>query len=143
MPSFVGESIIRQLVLAGKRVRDARVVFFGVTFKENCPDVRNSKVTDIISYLGKYGITPVLVDGRADAEDFEKAYGYKLSDPSEAREADCIVLSVAHSEYRERKLKEWDRCFKSGDNCSKVIIDVKSILDKREVLAQGYCYWRL
>ncbi len=143
MPSFVGENIIKQLVLAGKRVRDAKVVFFGVTFKENCPDVRNSKVTDIISYLEEYGITPVLVDSRADKEDFEKAYGYKLSDPSEAAEADCIVLSVAHKEYRERNLKDWDRYFKSGDNRNKVIIDVKSILDRKEVLAEGYCYWRL
>ncbi len=143
MPSFVGENIIKQLVLAGKRVRDAKVVFFGVTFKENCPDVRNSKVTDIISYLEEYGITPVLVDGRADREDFEKAYGYRLSDPSEAVSADCIVLSVAHKEYRERSLKEWDSCFKSGDNHSKVIIDVKSILDRKEVLEEGYCYWRL
>ena len=74
MPSFVGENIIKQLVLAGKRVRDAKVVFFGVTFKENCPDVRNSKVTDIISYLEEYGITPVLTDDRADKEDFERTY---------------------------------------------------------------------
>jgi UDP-N-acetyl-D-galactosamine dehydrogenase len=85
----------------------------------------------------------VLVDSRADKEDFEKAYGYKLSDPSEAAEADCIVLSVAHKEYRERNLKDWDRYFKSGDNRNKVIIDVKSILDRKEVLAEGYCYWRL
>lgn len=143
MPSFVGENIIKQLVLAGKRVRDAKVVFFGVTFKENCPDVRNSKVTDIISYLEEYGITPVLTDGRADKEDFERTYGCRLSDLSEATEADCIVLSVAHKEYRERTLKEWDSFFKDGENRNKVIIDVKSILDKKEVLAEGYCYWRL
>ena len=143
MPSFVGENIIKQLVLAGKRVRDAKVVFFGVTFKENCPDVRNSKVTDIISYLEEYGITPVLTDDRADKEDFERTYGCRLADLSEATEADCIVLSVAHKEYRERTLKEWDSFFKDGENRNKVIIDVKSILDKKEVLAEGYCYWRL
>ncbi|MCR4656505.1 MAG: nucleotide sugar dehydrogenase [Lachnospiraceae bacterium] len=143
MPSFVAENIIKQLVLTGKNVRDSKVVFFGVTFKENCPDVRNSKVIDIIRHLEDYGISPVLIDCRADREEFKMAYGYELSDEKDAFDADCLVLCVAHDDYRERTFSSWSTFFKGGNNSEKVIIDVKSMLKKREVLDQGYLYWRL
>ena len=143
MPGFVGENIIKQLVLSGKSVKNAKVVFFGVTFKENCPDVRNSKVIDIIKYLEEYGLKPVLTDQWADKEDFKRAYGYELSDIEDAHGADCLILSVAHQEYRENTLADWDRYFKEMSNSEKVIIDVKSILDREQVLSEGYLYWRL
>ncbi|MCR5790590.1 MAG: nucleotide sugar dehydrogenase [Lachnospiraceae bacterium] len=143
MPAFVGENIVKQLVLSGKSVRNAKVVFFGVTFKENCPDVRNSKVIDIVRYLEDYGIAPVLVDAWADVEDFGRAYGYTLSSEEEAKNADCLVLSVAHTEYRRKTLADWADYFAPGQNEEKVLIDVKSILDRQEVLSQGYLYWRL
>ncbi|MCR5790248.1 MAG: nucleotide sugar dehydrogenase, partial [Lachnospiraceae bacterium] len=143
MPAFVGENIVKQLVLSGKSVRNAKVVFFGITFKENCPDVRNSKVIDIVRYLEDYGIAPVLVDAWADAADFGRAYGYTLSREEEAGNADCLVLSVAHTEYREKTLADWAEYFAPGQNEEKVLIDVKSILDRQEVLSQGYLYWRL
>ncbi|MBQ8970324.1 MAG: nucleotide sugar dehydrogenase [Lachnospiraceae bacterium] len=143
MPAFVGENIVKQLVLSGKSVRDAKVVFFGVTFKENCPDVRNTKVIEIVRFLEEYGIRPVLLDGHADPEELKKAYGYELLKEQDGRDADCIVLSVAHKEYRERSLSEWAEFFKEGDNAGKVIIDVKSILNRREASEAGYLYWRL
>lgn len=143
MPGFVGDNIIKYLVLANKQVRQAKVVFFGVTFKENCPDVRNSKVIEIIRHLEQYKIHPVLVDPRADAEDVRRSYGYELSDISDAYDADCLVLAVAHDEFRSRSLEEWDAFYSDTDNKEKVLIDIKSILDRRAVEAKGYRYWRL
>lgn len=143
MPGFVGDNIIKYLVLANKQVRQAKVVFFGVTFKENCPDVRNSKVVEIIRYLEQYGIHPMLVDPRADSEDVKRSYGYELSDVKDAYDADCLVLAVAHDEFRSKSLDEWDEFFKTGDNKEKVLIDIKSVLNKAETENRGYRYWRL
>ncbi|MCR5420856.1 MAG: nucleotide sugar dehydrogenase [Lachnospiraceae bacterium] len=143
MPGFVGDNIIKYLVLANKQVRQAKVVFFGVTFKENCPDVRNSKVIEIVKHLEQYKITPVLVDERADPVEVERSYGYKLSDVKDAYDADCIVIAVAHDEYRKMGLEKWDEFYRKCDNKEKVLIDIKSILDKKQTEAKGYRYWRL
>ena len=85
----------------------------------------------------------MLTDQWADKEDFKRAYGYELSDIEDAHGADCLILSVAHQEYRENTLADWDRYFKEMSNSEKVIIDVKSILDREQVLSEGYLYWRL
>lgn len=143
MPAFVGDNIIKQLVLANKQVKQAKVVFFGVTFKENCPDVRNSKVMEIVKYLNQYEINPVLVDPMADPVDVERAYGYTLSDISEAKDADAIILTVAHDAYKNMTMDEWDSFYKNCADSEKVMIDVKSILDKKEIESRGYKYWRL
>ncbi len=143
MPAFVGDNIIKYLVLANKQVRQAKVVFFGVTFKENCPDVRNSKVMEIIKHLEQYKIKPVMVDPRADAEDFKRSYGYELSDIKDAHDADCIVIAVAHDEYRKMSLDEWDEFYKPCSEREKVMIDIKAILDAQSVKDKGYRYWRL
>ena len=144
MPEYVGQQIVKQLVLAGKCVRDARIVFFGATFKENCPDVRNSKIMEILDHLAQYEIRPVLTDAWADPGDVAASYGYTLCDETDAHDADCIVLSVAHGMYRERTLPEWDAFFKSDLPVSeRVIIDIKGILDMAQVSEAGYTYWRL
>lgn len=143
MPKFVGDNIIKQLILANKQVKQSKVVFFGTTFKENCPDVRNSKVMEIITYLKSFGIEPVLVDPLADKEDVYRSYGLNLSEEKAAYDADCIVLSVAHSEYKERTIDEWDSYFKKCDMCEKVIIDIKSMLERTKIEEKGYTYWRL
>ena len=143
MPQFVGDAIIKQLILAGKQVKNAKVVFFGATFKENCPDVRNSKVMEIVKYLKDFEIYPVLVDPYADKKDVLRSYSHELSDISDSNDADCIVLAVAHDEFKKKSLSEWDKYFKDIPNDEKVIVDIKSILDKEEVLAKGFRYWRL
>ena len=101
------------------------------------------KVIEIIKHLEQYEIHPVLVDPRADLSDVKRSYGYELSDIKDVCDADCLVLSVAHDEFRAKSLDEWDKFFKSGDNREKVLIDIKSVLDKKEVLDKGYRYWRL
>ena len=143
MPAFVGDQIVKQLVLAGKKVKDAKVVFFGATFKENCPDVRNSKIMEILKYLEQYEIRPILVDAWADPTEVTRSYGYTLSDESEANDADCLVLAVAHEEYKSRDIDKWDKYFASFDNSEKVIIDIKGMLDKSSVDSRNYRYWRL
>ena len=143
MPNFVGEQIVKQLVLAGKRVRDTKIVFFGATFKENCPDVRNSKIMEILKYLEQFEMKPLLVDTWADPAEVKRGYGYDLDSEKNSYDADCIVLAVAHEGYKNRSLKEWDSFFKPGDNREKVIIDIKGILDNSEVTEAGYRYWRL
>ena len=143
MPAFVGEQIVKQLVLAGKKVRDARIVFFGATFKENCPDVRNSKIMEILKHLEQYEMKPLLVDAWADPNEVSRSYGYELSGEEQVRGADCIVLAVAHEEYKKRTLSQWDAFFGSAANSEKVIVDIKGILDTKEVEKAGYRYWRL
>ena len=143
MPAFVGDQIIKQMVLANQQVRSAKVVVFGATFKENCPDVRNSKVMEIVKHLETFGIKPVLTDPEADPKELERGYHYTLSDEAAAKDADCIILAVAHEEYKNRTLQQWDAFFKSGPASGKVIIDVKAILDPKDVKKAGYQYWRL
>ena len=144
MPAFVGDAIIKQLILAGKQVKNAKVVFFGATFKENCPDVRNSKVMEIVKYLADYEIYPVLVDPYADAKDVERSYSQKLSTEADAINADCLVLAVAHEEFANKSLDDWNKYYKDSlSQDEKVIIDIKSILDKDEVVKSGIRYWRL
>ena len=143
MPAFVGDAIIKQLVLANKQVKQAKVVFYGATFKENCPDVRNSKVMEIVTYLSNYDITPVLIDPYADARDVKRSYGVELHDETDGFDADCVVLAVAHEEFKNRSLSDWDKHFKNCPQDEKVIIDIKSILDETECRNKGYRYWSL
>lgn len=143
MPEFIAEKIIRQLVLANKQVRQARIAFFGATFKENCPDVRNSKIMEVVEHICRYGIMPLIVDPLADRDEVYREYGFKLSELSELSDLDCIVLGVAHDEYREMGLERLDGFFKELPAEEKVLIDIKSIFDRAELEKKGYCYWRL
>lgn len=143
MGAFVGKAVIKQLVLAGKAPKNAKVAVLGLTFKENCPDTRNSKVNDIITFLGEYGITPSVADPWASASDAKREYNIDLTDISNIKDADCVVIAVAHNEFREMSLENIDLLFKKCDNSEKVIIDVKSIIDKEKAEKLGYRYWRL
>ena len=144
MPSFIAEKIIKQLVVSGKRVKSSKVVFLGATFKENCPDVRNSKIMEVVAALSEYTIQPRITDPLADPEDVKKTYGYELTDIKDINDADCLILGVAHDEYKKMGLSGMDTLFDSSlKNNEKVIIDIKSILDKKEVEENGYSYWRL
>ncbi len=143
MGAFVADAIIKKLILVNKVVKQSKVVILGVTFKENCPDIRNSKVEDIIKRLNEYGIEPIVVDPQADAGDVKHEYGVDLVDLNEIRDADCLVFAVAHNEFKAFSLEEIDGLFGNYKAEEKVIIDVKSILDKNEIEKCGYSYWRL
>ncbi len=143
MGAFVADATIKQLVLAGKKVADAKVAILGLTFKENCPDTRNSKVADIISRLNEYGINPIVVDPRASEYDAVKEYGVTLSSLSDLKDVDCLILAVAHDEFKALTLENIDELYAEIPNEEKVLIDVKSILNKCDVEKMGYRYWRL
>lgn len=144
MGSFVADATIKQLVLAGRAPRDSRVLILGLTFKENCPDIRNSKVEDIINRLAEYGIEPVLIDPWADREEVKREYGVTLADMEEARDADCVVIAVAHDSFRELSWQQLGEMYrKEMPVGERVLIDVKGIRDRREAAEAGYRYWRL
>jgi UDP-N-acetyl-D-galactosamine dehydrogenase len=143
MGKFVADAIIKKLILANKVVRQAKVVILGLTFKENTPDTRNSKVVDIIDSLREYGIEPIIVDPEADAEEAKHEYGIDLADIKDVKDADCLVLAVAHDVFKTMSWDEIDSLYGDFENKDKVLIDVKSILDTKEIEELGYSYWRL
>ena len=143
MGQFVADAAVKQMILAGKTVKNAKVVILGLTFKENCPDTRNSKVEDIIKRLKEFGVDPVVVDPWASEHDAMEEYGVTLTALSNANDADCVILAVAHNEFKELGINGIDKLFKAVDNSEKVLIDVKGLLDKKMVESKNYKYWRL
>lgn len=143
MGEFVADAAIKKMVLAGKRVRDAKVVILGLTFKENCPDTRNSKVQDIIVRLKEYGVTPTVIDPWASERDARIEYGVELKTMQDAKNADCIIVAVAHNEFKALSLADLDALFVSGAPDTKVLIDVKGLYSIKDLKKQGFSYWRL
>ncbi|MBR2942778.1 MAG: nucleotide sugar dehydrogenase, partial [Clostridia bacterium] len=143
MGAFVADAAIKQMILAGKAVKNAKVVILGLTFKENCPDTRNSKVEDIIIRLREYGVTPVVVDPWASKEDAMHEYGVTLSSLEEAKGADCVIVAVAHREFRAMSLEEIGALYGDMPDREKVLIDVKGLYPIYEVKKRGFAHWRL
>lgn len=144
MGEFVADAVIKKLILADKVVKKAKVVILGITYKENCPDTRNSKVIDIIKRLKEYGIEPIIYDPLADKNDVKEEYGIELVDMKDIKDVDCLVFAVAHDEFKQMSLEKIDTLFGNFDNNNeKIIIDVKSIFDKKAIEERGYSYWRL
>ena len=143
MGAFVADAAIKQMILAGIAVRDAKVVILGLTFKENCPDTRNSKVKDILQRLGEYGVSPIVVDPWADPEIARHEYGVDLKNLEDVQGADCIIVAVAHNEFKALRLTDLRKLYKPVPDCEKVLIDVKAIYDIDELKASGLQWWRL
>lgn len=140
MGKYVAENIVKNLISAGKSVKDARVAILGFTFKENCPDTRNTRIIDIVNELNEYGISPIIADPQADAEEAERIYGITFADISEVKDMDAVVLAVAHEEFKTLTLKDTDAFFGDG---KKILLDIKGILDRKTYENAGYSYWRL
>lgn len=140
MGRYVAENVVKSLVRADKAVRNARVAILGFTFKENCPDTRNTKVIDIVSELQEYGIDPVIADPRADRDETERLYGITFMDTEKIRDMDCLVLAVAHDAFKAFSRNSIDRFYGDG---RKILLDLKGILDRKEFEDAGYLYWRL
>ncbi len=143
MGAFIAEATIKQMILAGKNISQAKVVILGLTFKENCPDTRNSKVNDIIKKLNEYGVKPIVVDPWANEKDAEREYGVTLTNIKDVKDADCVILAVAHNEFKNLTARDLDKMFIDAPNNQKVLIDVKGMLNKKDVDKLGYVYWRL
>ncbi len=143
MGKYVAENVVKKLITAGKNVRDAKVAILGFTFKENCPDTRNTRVIDIMNELGEYGITPVVADPVADAEEGKAHYGIEFIDISTVKDMDAVIIAVGHTEFMSFAMSDIDAMFANGNNSGKVIVDVKGVLDRKTYTDAGYQYWRL
>lgn len=140
MGKYVAENCIKKLISVGKRVKGARVAILGFTFKENCPDTRNSKVFDIVKELREYGIEPIISDPSADAAEAKRLYGVDLAPLSEVKDVDAIILAVAHTEFKKFTRVDVDAFFAEGQ---KTLLDIKGVFDRDEFESAGYAYWRL
>lgn len=143
MGAFVTDAAVKEMIRAGQAPSKSKVVIMGITFKENCPDIRNSKVEDIINRLKEYDITPVVIDPWADVDEVMREYGVELAEAGEISDADCVIIAVAHNEFKAMPLSEIDKIFKDTENKNKVLVDVKSMIDKKAAQDAGYRYWRL
>lgn len=140
MGKFVAENLVKKLISADIPVNHARVAILGFTFKENCPDTRNTKVIDIYRELQEYGVTPVVADPAADADEARRLYGIEFVDMASIENMDAVILAVSHAQLRKLTVADFDKFY--GQR-KKVLIDVKSILDKKTFDEAGYVYWRL
>lgn len=140
MGKYVAENVVKNLIAADKPVRNARVAILGFTFKENCPDTRNSKVIDIVNELREYGIEPVITDPTADAAEAKRLYNVEFVDMDAMKNMDAVVLAVAHTQFRDLTMEDIDGLYGQGQ---KIMVDVKGLLDRKVYEAAGYRYWRL
>lgn len=140
MGKYVAENVVKNLIVADKPVKNAKVAILGFTFKENCPDTRNTKIVDIVNELKEYGISPVIADPEADADEAKRLYGVEFVDANTIEGMDAVVLAVAHAQFKELTMTDMDKFFGAGQ---KVLLDLKGLLDRKEYENAGYSYWRL
>lgn len=143
MGTFVADSAIKQMIAVGKAPKKSKVVILGLTFKENCPDTRNSKVNDIVKCLNTYGIDPIVVDPWADEHDALQEYGITLTKLEDVYDADCVIVAVAHNEFKALSLDEIKKMYRQSDDKEKVLIDVKDLYKVEDLKASGIRFWRL
>lgn len=140
MGKYVAENCVKNLIAADKHIKGAKVAILGFTFKEDCPDTRNTKVIDIVRELCEYGINPVIADPQADAEEAKRLHGIEFTDMSEIKDMDAVILAVVHSNFSDIKKTDMDGLFCEG---TKVLLDLKGVLNRQEYESAGYNYWRL
>ena len=143
MGAYVADAAVKQMIAAGQAPKKSKVVILGLTFKENCPDTRNSKVDDIIRELNTYDITPIVVDPWASERDAMREYGVTLTNLEDVKDADCVIVAVAHNEFKALNLADIKALFKNGNDNEKVLIDVKGIYNVTDLKASGMRFWRL
>ena len=140
MGKYVAENVVKNLIKAEKAVKNAKVAILGFTFKENCPDTRNTKIFDIVKELREYGIEPTIADPTADAGEAQRLYGVEFVDITTIKDMDAVVLAVAHDEFAHFTMADMDKLFGKGQ---KVLLDIKGLLNREEYEKAGYSYWRL
>ncbi|MGM0830643.1 MAG: nucleotide sugar dehydrogenase [Bacillota bacterium] len=165
MGKYVAESTVKKMIKANKQINGAKVAIFGVTFKENCPDVRNTKVVDVIRELEEYGVDVKVVDPAADKDDLWREYRINLCEVEDIKEMDAIIFAVPHEEFKVLGLDDVKKMFGSSgyissevlaevaatseneldnfrnNNC--VLIDLKGLFNRIEAENAGLIYWRL
>jgi UDP-N-acetyl-D-glucosamine/UDP-N-acetyl-D-galactosamine dehydrogenase len=143
MGKYIAENVVKKLIYAGILVNKAKVAILGFTFKENCPDTRNTKVIDIYQELQDYGITPLVCDPVADREEAFKEYGISFFSCEEIVAMDAVIIAVSHASFQELSMQDIEAFFREGAGQQKILVDVKGILDREHFQNHGYIYWRL
>ena len=141
MGKYVAESIVKNMIAADLAIKNAKVAILGFTFKENCPDTRNTKIIDIYNELKEYGITPVVVDTTADADEAKKLYGISFGTMEDIKDMDAVIIAVAHDDFM-KITKDEIKGFFNPNNKVKVLADIKGILNRKEY-EKDFAYWRL
>lgn len=142
MGKYVAENTVKNLIKADVPVKNAKVAILGFTFKENCPDTRNTKIIDIYNELREYGITSVIADPEADADEAKRLYGIEFIDINDIQNCDAVILAVAHEQFKSLTMNDFEAMFKHNEN-KNVLVDIKGLLDRKEYENAGYIYWRL
>ncbi|MDO4302501.1 MAG: nucleotide sugar dehydrogenase [Bacillota bacterium] len=142
MGKYVAESMVKNLIKADIPVKGAKVAILGFTFKENCPDTRNTKVIDIYKELGEYGINPIVVDPAADADEAKRLYGITFEGMDAVKDMDAVIVAVAHTQFLGLDKAAVNGFFSTGHK-KKVFMDIKGLFDRNEYLTEDYIYWRL
>lgn len=141
MGKYVADATIKQMIKAGKAPKNSKVAILGLTFKENCPDTRNSKVDDIIKRLKEYDINPIIVDPWANERDAFHEYGVKLTKLEDVKDVDCIIVAVAHNEFKKIAINDLKKlCKKDSES---ILIDVKGLYKIEDLKISGMRWWRL
>ena len=142
MGKYVAESLVKNLIKANIPVKGAKVALLGFTFKENCPDTRNTKVIDIYNELLEYGITPIVVDPAADADEAKRLYGIEFQTMDVVKDMDAVIMAVAHTQFLDYK-KDDISSFFNAKHEKKVFMDIKGLFNRKEFETEDYIYWRL
>ena len=142
MGAYIANCLVKNLIAADIPVKEAKVAILGFTFKENCPDTRNTKVIDIYHELQEYGITPLVVDPQADAEEANRLYGITFRQLSDIKEMDAVIVAVSHREFLSWKKEDLDAFFAKNGK-TKVLMDLKGMYQMQDYPSPEYSYWRL
>lgn len=140
MGKYVAENTLKQLIKADRQIKGCKVLVMGITFKENCPDTRNSKVIDIINELKEYGIEIKVVDPLAEESEVKKEYRIKLSKLEDIIDVDAVIFAVPHEKFKDITLKNLKKIYRDD---KLVLIDIKGMFNKKEAEDLNYLYWRL
>lgn len=143
MGAYVADAAIKKMIEAGQAPKKSKVVILGLTFKENCPDTRNSKVDDVIKQLNKYGIAPIVVDPWANERDAMNEYGVALTEIAKVEDVDCIIVAVAHNEFKQLTLADIKKLYKPSKDEEKVLVDVRGLFKIDDLKSSGMIWWRL
>lgn len=144
MAAYIADRVVREMTAAQKDMKQATVLIWGITFKENCSDIRNSKVVDLIARLKTYQVEPIVTDECANSEAVQEMYGIKLVPFDELPLADCIIVAVGHNAYKSISMQRLVKMYKNElPNDQKILLDVKSIYHMEELCASGIHFWRL
>ncbi len=135
MAKYIANKVISTLKKKNINPKKAKVAILGLTFKENCPDIRNTKVLDIYKTLKAHEISPIICDPCANNSEVKLIFGHNLTETSKLKNLDAIILAVQHDEYKKWNLKDFDNMLKN-----KIIFDIKGILNKHALEKANYYY---